>query len=122
MKKYLIAIIILAAISTGCNKNITKTGLIGKWKLTEALYDPGDGSGQWTPPSQRTIIEFTSGGLIKYDDNKPSVNYKIVSDSVMVIKQTSSSTLNFTYRLDRNKLFMRPPCIEACGERYIRIN
>ncbi len=121
MKKYLIAIIILAAISTGCNKNIAKTGLIGKWKLTEALYDPGDGSGKWTPPSQLTTIEFTLGGVIKYNNNKPSVKYKIISDSVVEIS-SSSATVNITYELDGNKLTLIPPCIEACGERYIRLD
>ncbi len=115
MKKYLIAIIILAAISTGCNKNISKTGLIGKWKLTEALYDPGDGSGQWTPPSQLTTLEFTSVGILKYNDNKPSVNYKIISDSALQIT-SSSNTENINYELNGNKLTLRPQCIEACWQ------
>ncbi len=83
--------------------------------------DPGDGSGQWMPPSQKTAIEFTSAGLIKYDDNKPSVTYKIVNDSLMEISSSASSIVNYSYKVDGNKLFMRAPCIEACGEKYIRL-
>ena len=121
MKKYLSAIIIIIVLFASCNKSILKTGLIGKWKLTEALYDPGDGRGQWTRPSQLTTIEFTSGGIIKYNDNKPSVNYKVLSDSVLKISSTSN-TVNIRYELDGNKLMLIPPCIEGCGEKYIRVN
>ncbi len=121
MKTYLIAIIILVVISISCNKNNAKTGLIGKWKLTEALYDPGDGSGQWTAPSQTTIIEFTSRGIIKYNNNKPSVNYKVLSDYILEIS-SSSNTISISYELNGNRLMLRPPCIEGCGERYIRLD
>lgn len=120
MKEYIV-IILFAAVFTGCNKHLSKTGLVGKWNLTESLMDPGDGSGKWTPPSQKTTIEFTSAGLIKYDDNKPSVAYKIINDSLMEISSPGSSTISYRYKVDDNKLFMRPPCIEACGERYIRL-
>lgn len=121
MKKYFIAITIITTIITACNKNIYQTGIVGKWKLKESLQDPGDGSGQWTVPSEKIIIEFTSGGEIKYDGNKPSVKYKIVNDSTMEIKYPSAP-LNITYKLDGNNLYMRPPCIEACGEKYTRLN
>ncbi|MEO7802262.1 MAG: lipoprotein [Ginsengibacter sp.] len=119
MKKYF-TILLFAALLTSCSKNLSKTGLVGKWKLTESLMDPGDGSGQWTSPSEKTIIEFTNSGLIKYE-NKQSDNYKVTSDSTMELLSGSSSTINYRYKVDVDKLYMRPPCIEACGEKYERV-
>lgn len=121
MKRHFI-ILCLAILAIGCSKNLvkTKTSFVGKWKLTESLIDPGDGSGKWTAPAENTVIEFTSGGLIKYNTGE-SDNYKIINDSLMQVSSSSSSTINYSYKMDGNKLFMRPPCIEACGERYIRL-
>jgi hypothetical protein len=119
MKRY-ITILLITILITGCSKNLSKTGLIGKWNLTESLMDPGDGSGQWTAPSEKTIIEFTKRGIIKYE-NKLSDNYKIINDSTMELSSSSSSTINYRYQLDGDKLFLRPPCIEACGEKYERL-
>ena len=121
MKKYIL-ILGLAILAISCSRNLvkTKTGLVGKWKLTESLIDPGDGSGKWTAPTENTVIEFTSDGLIKYNTGE-SDNYKIINDSLFQTSSSSSSTINYTYKVEGNKLFMRPPCIEACGERYVRL-
>lgn len=119
MTRYII-ILGLAIFAVSCSKNLSKTGLVGKWRLTESLMDPGDGSGQWTAPAENTVIEFTKSGIIKYDGGE-SDNYKIVNDSLLQISSSSSSTVNYSYKVDGNKLFMRPPCIEACGDRYIRL-
>lgn len=115
-----IFILLLAVAVTSCSKNLLKTRLVGKWKLTESLVDPGDGNGQWTPTSEKTVLEFTKSGLIKYD-NKQSDHYKIINDSTLELSSSSSSSINYSYKLEGDKLFMRPPCIEACGYRYERL-
>ncbi len=118
MKKYFISILFSAAIVSACNKILSKSGLIGKWKLTEYLADPGDGSGKWTPAQQPTTIEFTESGQVR-ENNKISASYKILSDSVL--EWTSATAkVNTYYKIDGNQLYLHPPCIEACGEKYIR--
>ncbi|HKG08553.1 MAG TPA: hypothetical protein VKB19_18940, partial [Pedobacter sp.] len=49
MKKVMLALLIITAASyISCKKEGDTAGeLYGKWKLTEQLSDPGDGSGKY---------------------------------------------------------------------------
>lgn len=42
----------------------TDNNLIGRWRLTEVLLDPGDGSGTFQGVSSDKIIEFHSDGTV----------------------------------------------------------
>lgn len=120
MKNILLLIAIVFAFSA-CQKAFINKGLIGKWKLTEYLADPGDGSGTWQkadPLSPQSIefrqdesLIFSPGGI--YDYNR----YKITSDTTMYFFKGDDS-ISMRYRLSENVLIINPPCIEGCGQKY----
>ncbi|MDD3788879.1 MAG: hypothetical protein PHO94_09315 [Petrimonas sp.] len=65
MKKILV-LLIFCGVLFSCDKSddTENTELIGKWKLTEVLADPGDGSGTFHKVSSNKTIEFQPNGAI----------------------------------------------------------
>jgi hypothetical protein len=62
-----LAVIILTLIS--CSKNDDDTSsnlLIGTWKLTEMLIDPGNGSGTFNSVNSNKNLIFSNGGNLSY--------------------------------------------------------
>lgn len=50
MKRVFVLAVVVCSV-TACKKNIQlhNSSIVGKWKLSEYLADPGDGSGTWQP-------------------------------------------------------------------------
>jgi hypothetical protein len=111
----------------GCHKRnsqIEHTDLIGKWKLTESLADPGDGSGTWQPadPIHPSYIEFNSDGTLAVTPYNmyAADRYKILSDSTMLFIRSTDS-LQMRYEFSKSSFILHPRCYEACGQKYIAI-
>ena len=68
MKKTILLPLCLSVLLISCSgSNIdkgTKNKLTGKWKLVEALADPGDGSGTFQPVESEKTIEFRNDGTL----------------------------------------------------------
>ncbi len=124
MKIFLFIAILFVA--PACKKNNAEnSSLIGKWKLTEYLADPGNGSGTWQPadPLHPEYLEFKKDGILIFSANNiynPD-HYQITSDSTMIFIR-SVENFPIRYHLYGNQLSLYPPCIEACGERYISVH
>lgn len=116
-----------------CQKNQTAQQKIAnglnierKWKLTESLADPGDGSGIWTQanPVNPSFVEFKKDGNVIFtpaDQYGTNHRYKLLSDSTMIFFRDAEQ-FNYSYKLSDNELTLYPPCIEACGLKYRAVN
>lgn len=124
MRILIITIIAAFSIAASCRNSTAQqqTGLTGKWKFTEHLSDPGDGSGKWAPaPAGETYIEFRKDSTIATDVSQLQgyTRYtKITKDEIMLSQ--SGNNVTFRYNIKGNTLEIRPPCREACGLRFTR--
>jgi len=96
--------------------------IIGTWKLTESLADPGDGSGKYKPvagPAQ--FITFDSEGKVSGDAIKDISRYRILDDVKIEAMTPQNTSMIFRYKIVGNLLELNAPCIEACGLKFIRM-
>ncbi len=124
MKRLILCILLLSSL-LACKKNEQETELVGKYKLSEVLSDPGDGSGTFQPVNSNKTIEFFENSTIEAvgavcslnaeDETEVSGTYSLIDS---VIHTTSCTTLGF--ELNCNELIICIPCIEPCKVKYIR--
>lgn len=106
------------------------SALIGTWKLTENLLDPGDGSGVFEPVQSEKTITFhqdgtvTSNGLLcsisETTDQSSSGTY---SSQTGIIKSSDCGTENEEYQFERNGnvVIITFLCIEPCKSKYVKM-
>lgn len=131
MKK-LLFILLTVGILSSCNNDDdsnSNTELIGNWKLTEVLLDPGDGSGTFNSVDSEKIITFENNGTITSNgnlcdmsiasDNSTSGTY---SNSEMSFNSTDCNNpdFDFTFEQNGNTLIINYPCIEPCQAKFIK--
>ena len=103
--------------------------LQGKWKLSESLADPGDGSGEWreVPRKLSTSIVFDANGRLS-GDAFPGFTTYVVQDSVTLkfTKADGVTYQDYRYKLQGGALSMSPAgpimCFEACGIRFKKVD
>ncbi|WP_136479871.1 hypothetical protein [Cognatitamlana onchidii] len=132
---------ILVNCSSGNNLSTDKNGeLIGRWRLTAQLTDPGDGSGVFSAVKSDKVLEFFSDGEVKVNgsmcymttntNSEQTGTFELVSDSSNdanhdgIIKpdtcEFGSRNIYFDFPLDGG-LILWYTCIEACGEKYEKL-
>ena len=123
MKKVFIWAVVVCSV-TACKKSLRlyNSSIVGNWKLSEYLADPGDGSGTWQPadPSHPGYLEFKADGTLIMSPYNiyNSDHYQVTSDSTMIFLRGSES-FHMWYHFSETLLTLNPLCYEACGERYI---
>lgn len=104
--------------------------LIGKWQLSEVLFDPGDGSGEFQPVESDKAIDFLSNGKVRSngdlcypnsDSDSPSTGYFILPDSILDMDNCAPRPFETSFRVVNSELIIDYVCIEACSEKYIKI-
>lgn len=136
MKKPLILLILLTLFSA-CNSDddnnetvVTNNNpIVGQWKLTEQLLDPGDGSGTFMPIISDKTIEFYMDGTVISNGNlcTPSTNTIVgtvgtFNENQYITSSACTTSVGIEYELLTNtSLLISYPCIEACQEKYIKI-
>jgi hypothetical protein len=136
MKKLLSLFLVVAAF-TSCNNDddaLTpqEVLLIGNWKLIEFLADPGDGNGTFqTITSDKTVTfnsneEITSNySLCNMSITNPQASngtYSTTTGIIDVLNCTNNSPLTINFELlSEGSLIINYPCIEACQEKYVKI-
>ena len=96
--------------------------VVGKWKLTETLADPGDGSGRYTPvtgPAKYVI--FDANGNVSGEASPSVTSYKIIDDEKIEFTTVQNTKIIHRYKIVGNQLELNPPCIEGCGAKFIRM-
>lgn len=126
MKKFILPLIMIALFIsyTSCKKNSVSDGpgeVYGKWKLTETLSDPGDGSGKYIKVKEDKYLIMSRTGKMEGDALPDLSAFKILDSLTMeVTSKTYNRTLPYRYKATANTLTLNPPCFEGCGFRFIR--
>lgn len=125
-------ILILLAIVTlnSCSKEDTEIVLIGKWKLIELFYSIGGGTVIYAPIVSEETIEFFNDGTIVFSYQYLCPGDTIANDNIgeyfsagnyIIIKNCGLNEVRIKYELESSYLILKPPCVEACQEKYIKI-
>lgn len=114
----------LAVTFFSCSKKDEKridSELVGVWKLTEVLADPGDGSGTYHSVNSNKTIEFHSDGTLTSNGDicNMSGTY-LLTDSTINASNCSNSTFKIRFTKVGSTLILNYPCIEPCGEKYVK--
>ena len=138
MKVNIIFVIaVFTAMMTACNdesaEDVSTNTLVGTWKLTEVLADPGDGSGTYQPvESSQVIIIYGDYTFIStqrlcnglYQGNPQNTGWVDVENALFWIDNCDfgpgSSTIGFAQV--RDELYLYFACIEPCGQKYERLD
>jgi len=114
----LILVFIILSL-TACEKSGTETSLTGKWKLTETLADPGDGSGKWVSvKNSDSYLQINADGTISGNNFTNFKQYRVIDNQqIEFIYQNGTPTI-LSYKLSGNSLEISGGCFEACGSRY----
>ncbi|WP_445453826.1 hypothetical protein [Flavobacterium sp. 25HG05S-40] len=134
MKK-IISFFLLAIVLISCSKDNNRESetseFLGKWKMTEVLFDPGDGSGTYQPVTENKIIEFLSNGSVTSNysfcnvvtpaDGNYSAPY-FASENQISLEDCFDSQYTIEYQLQGDNLILYYPCIEACSYKFVRMS
>ena len=128
-KSSLLLLVLILLIS--CNKNdqvLAPSSLIGTWKLTEMLQDPGDGSGTFQPVNSNKKIVFinsnqlTSNGILcDMSINSDTFSTASYSETTKTINPSDCQNLRINYEWNASSLILSYRCIEGCKAKYIKV-
>jgi len=122
---------ILTACSTVNETNPEIKTVIGKWKLTEQLADPGDGSSVFKSVNSEKTIEFLADGTVVSNGSLCTMNTNTGNESSgkyyssgNYIQPDGCNLNNFRigYALENSKLILSYPCIEGCGQKFVKVD
>ncbi|MBT2560520.1 hypothetical protein J7E50_23745 [Pedobacter sp. ISL-68] len=131
MKKVLLLLLAIAGVLyVSCKKtdkdNDGPGEVYGKWKLTETMQDPGDGSGRYKKVSGQAkylILSKSADKAGKFEgDALPDLFSFRILDSVKmeVYSNTYKMPMIYQYKVSAKSLQLNPPCFEGCGYRFVR--
>lgn len=132
LKKILSLAIIMSMIS--CSKSDKEevtaepdsTNIVGKWSLVETYFDPGDGSGSFSPVNSSKTFEFFSAGNVVSNGEICSLSTDSQNATTTTFSPSNGTIYcpnNFTmsYELSNGKLLVYFPCIEACTFKFEKV-
>ena len=130
MKKSILLLLLLNLLIS-CNKNdqeLAPASLIGTWKLTEMLQDPGDGSGTFQPVNSNKKIVFvnsnqvtSNGVLCDMSINSDTFTTGSYSETTKTINPSDCQNLTINYEVNASSLILSYRCIEGCRAKYIKV-
>ncbi len=106
--------------------------MIGKWKLTEVLVDPGNGKGIFNKVASDKTLEFFSNGTVVSNGNlcvmdtaagqQTGGTYSLKEKTIRPDNcQLEGTDLIIHFRLENDALVLQYSCMEPCFEKYVRI-
>lgn len=126
MKKLLLALLIaFTATFVSCEKSENgPVEIYGTWKLTQTLFDPGDGSGEYTKvKGAAKYLTIDTSGNVEGEALPEVVKYKILdSERLEITTENYPQPLIYRYKVTSSTLEINPPCIEGCGYRFRRVS
>jgi hypothetical protein len=98
--KYFITLSFLFTLVACTKSSDNNSSIIGRWKLTETLADPGDGSGTWMPAITNYIIQFNNDSTAYENPVNPYRNinsYSVTSDSTLTMFYSDGTSQNLYF-------------------------
>ncbi|MGQ7855311.1 hypothetical protein ACUN24_13835 [Pedobacter sp. WC2501] len=131
MKKIVLLLLAVAGvIHVSCKKSDNNNDgpgeVYGKWKLTETMFNPGFGSGEYKKVSgdaKYLTLEKSVDKAGKFSGSAvPDLYAFRILDSLNMEVFSNNYKMPFTYRykVSAKYLQLNPPCIEGCGYRFVR--
>lgn len=125
--KNILVLIAMSTVIVSCTKSIE---IKEEYKILEALFDPGDGSGVFQPTASEMVVTIfedntyeTRKGSMCSITNSEEVDSGVFDFAANTLTTTSCSTneflLNFT--LESDTLLVSLPCIEPCTLKFVRL-
>ncbi len=110
-----------------------ETTIIGTWKLSAQLLDPGDGSGTYQTISSNRTITFYDNGTYSSNGSFCTINagsFENTTGNYSYTDSEKSLTPNCTYTVDKlnikienGELVMTNfSCDESCAQKYVKLN
>jgi len=131
MKKlFNIVLISFLLVIYACRTNnpTASPSLSGKWKLTETLNDPGDGSGKFIPVPEKAnyeYVEFKANGVLSGTVFAQYIRYTVKDSATVSFFKSDNTLQNYRYTFHDNVLDMSPAgpifCFEPCAQRFIKV-
>lgn len=106
-------------------------GIVGKWKLTHELYDPGDGSGTFQAITSDKEIVFNSNATFEANGDMCSManqassthsgTYDASTETFSPDNCVNMAPMSYGYSVNGNTLILSYPCICGCQQKYTRL-
>lgn len=122
--------LILSCSKDNDDRTIAVTELIGNWKLIEIYADPGDGSGDFMPVESDKSVKFATDNVISSNGNlcfmsiesdSPSEGTYSAEAQTFSIGDCGIVATSSSFEIVGANLIISYPCIEACQEKYVKI-
>jgi len=138
MKKSILLILTIFFISCSNNERLKldteEANILGRWKLIEELNDPGDGSGIFVSVNSEMVVEFLEKGILSSNVNfcesssilEGNIEYNyFVDESYILVGDCNNISIvdykiNYDFNIETGYLFFWHPCIEGCGQKFIK--
>lgn len=118
--------LIFVGLFSSCGSKLqlatSTNSILGKWKLTESLIDIGDGKGTWTKAEMNHYVKFNNDSTIESNLYTDLKQYRLADSVTLIFVREDLSELKYRYAIKDSGLELNPPCIEACGSRFIRVD
>lgn len=126
--------IVVGILLVGCQKDaddrLTLTQLEGTWLLTEVLFDPGDGSGQFEPsdagfsitlaPDNTFEANFHVCRVFEPGDRREG-DYVRIGELEILISCQEQILNSVQGRLEEGNLIFYYPCITPCVYKFRKV-
>ena len=143
MTKKLFLMLTVTTIIFSCSKddenlNVINSDFIGKWKLTETLQDPGDGSGVYESIDSEKTIEFFNNGTFSMNGPLCGLSTSVgenIMGQVRISKysnnnilfsnekcSTDNSSTEYIVVIEGSDLIIYyTACVEGCAQKYQKV-
>lgn len=133
MKKILLLLpvaMLLLACQEDRDDRVTLNQLEGTWLLTEVLFDPGDGSGEFEPSDAGFQITLNTDNSFEAnfhvcrvfeEGERLTGSYTRIAESEILITCSESLVNGIQGRLEEGNLIFYYPCIEPCVYKFIKV-
>lgn len=128
--KNLFAVLFIVLLFVNCS-NDASANIIGKWKLSQVLYDIGDGKGTFKDVTSTNTIEFFDDNTFKANfsfcnsEEKTSTGTYAVKEGKIYPKNCEDrpiiQTNGLSFRIEKSALIVNLFCTEPCASKYIKI-
>ncbi len=134
MKKLKVITVLFLITFTACSEDSTEVeereenaAVLGSWKLTEQMADPGDGSGTFQPIKSEKILVFNSNGVVEskngslcspYSDEMLGSGTFSSADSLIYTMCSNPNIAQISFRIEGEMLRLDYASNEGFSQKY----